>query len=685
MKDIVENKKVDINVFKKMMRYVKPYIHLVVISISLLLIITFIELFQTVIIGKSIDNYINGYKKPFAIVENKSNKTINFKNRIFSRDKEDINNSNLSKAQIVYLETNYYLFIGLNDIELKELNEIKKENVRIKENSVEILLDDKIYVAEKLTKEELKILREKDFRAIIYLAVVFFILICLSFTLTYLESLINQYTGQKVIFTIRKDLFNHISELSFSFFDKNPIGKIVTRITNDTENINEMYTEVLADFFKNLFLIIGIITMMLFINLKLALISFTVFPIVYALIAIYRIFAIKNYRILRKLLSDLNAFLSEKISSIKIIQILNIEDNIFKKFRELSFSSYKAHLTEIIIFAVFRPSMFMSYILTVIIVILIGGTNVINNTLSIGTLFIFIQYTSRLFDPIQELAEKFNIFQSAMVSAERIFNLFDEKSEVSIPKKPIIINKVKGNIKFNDVWFAYNNEEWVLKGISFEIKQGDTVAIVGSTGSGKTSILNVLCRYYEFQKGSITIDDVDIRELDPKSIRDRMGTVMQDVFIFNGTVKENISLNDENVNVEEVVDAAMFVNADKFIDKLKNRYDEILSEKGLTLSTGERQLLSFARAVYKKPDIFLLDEATSNIDTDTEEIIQNALKKMLTNKTSIVIAHRLSTIKNSKKILVLHHGKIVEAGTHKELLKKRGIYYRLYKIQFNEN
>lgn len=686
MKEIFEENKLNITILKKLLNYLKPYVIFVIISVILLLVITFLELLQTVIIGKAIDNYINGYKKPLVIIEKEKKNSIKFKNLILSYDEVDLKNKNLRKAQIIYFNNKYYFFMNLSDLELEKLNKADSLLFKIKTiDEIELKIDDKIIIGNLLKKDDLKILRKRDYYALIYFFILFLFLVIVIFLFTYLEAIINQYTGQKVIFNIRRDLFNHILNLSFNFFDKNPIGRIVTRITNDTENINEMYTEVLANFFKNIFLIIGIIIMMLIINFKLALISFSVLPLVYLVIMIYRSFALKNYRLLKKLLADLNTFLSEKISGIKIIKILNLEEKMFKKFSEISKATYKGHLTEIVIFAIFRPSMFLLYIIAVIVVMISGGIGVIKSTISIGTLFIFLQYVSRLFDPIEEFAEQFNIFQSGMVSAERIFNLFDEKNEIYSPEKPIFLNKIKGNIKFDNVWFSYDNKEWVLQGVSFEVKEGQTVAIVGSTGAGKTSIFNLLCRYYEFQKGKITIDGIDIREIDAKSLRRRIGVVLQDVFIFTGTIMDNIRLKDKSITEKDVIEAVNFVNANDIIEKLPGKYMHLLSEKGATLSQGERQLLSFARAIAKNPDMFLLDEATSNIDTETEEKIQKALEKMLKGKTSLVIAHRLSTIKNADKIIVLHHGRIVEEGTHKELLRKRGFYYRLYYIQFKEN
>jgi len=683
MQEIIETKKFDFNILKKILKYATPYTFFIISSIILLIFITALELLQPVLIGVSIDRYLNGYKKPYSIVSGDTLNAVKYRDVFLTKEKTAADDPKYLKAQIIYHDDSYYLFSGLNDGELTSLKEYDLSKSGKINKDLIISLNDRQIRGFYLTGDDLKTLRRSDFNQIIFFSILFFFLIVILFTFTYLESLINQYTGQKIIFNIRLDLFRHILGLSFRFFDQNPIGRLVTRVTNDTENVNEMYTEVLANFFKNVFLIIGIVVIMLIINVKLTLLSFCVLPLVYLLIMVYRKFAQKNYRILRKILSEFNAFLSEHISGLKIIQLFGIEKKIFDKYEKITKGSYKAHLTEIILFGIFRPTMFLSFVTATCSVLLFGGFDVINNLITIGTLFIFIQYIGRFFEPVQDLAEKFNIFQSAMVSAERIFNLLDEKNEIVEADKPAVLNKINGHIKFRNVWFAYNNEDWVLKNISFEIKPGETAAIVGTTGAGKTSILNILSRYYDFQKGSILIDNRDIKSLSIDELRAKIGLVMQDVFIFTGSISGNIKVKDNDITDEQVREASDFVCADSFIENLENKYDQQMSERGATISTGQRQLLAFARAIVKNPDILLLDEATSSIDTETEEYIQNALKKMLKNKTSIIIAHRLSTIKNADKIIVLHHGKIIETGRHDELMKKKGFYYKLYKIQFN--
>jgi ABC-type multidrug transport system fused ATPase/permease subunit len=386
---------------------------------------------------------------------------------------------------------------------------------------------------------------------------------------------------------------------------------------------------------------------------------------------------------MRKILAELNSFLQEHISGMKIIQLFNVQTKKLLQFKNISKKLYKSYFREIIIFSLFRPSTYFLYGISICLIMVFGGKNVLAGTLTFGTLYIFVHYIQLFFQPIQELAEQFNVLQSAIASSERFFLLLKDKSIIPNKKKAIKIDKIRGNIKFKNVWFSYNDDEWILKNISFNIKEGEKIALVGHTGSGKSTIINLLGRYYEIKKGEITIDGYNIKDIDLDCLRKNIGLVMQDVFIFTGSIKNNIRLLNENITDEQIKESSSFVNADKFINRYKDNYIHHVSERGSTLSTGQRQLLSFARAISFNPSILVLDEATSNIDTETEFLIQDALTKILKNKTSIVVAHRLSTIKNCDKIIVLHKGKIKEIGNHKTLISKKGIYYNLYKLNYD--
>ena len=412
-------------------------------------------------------------------------------------------------------------------------------------------------------------------------------------------------------------------------------------------------------------------------------ISFSILPVVLLTTILFRNIARKNYRKIRRVISSVNVFLSENISGMKILHIFNLQKKKYKEFEKISNELKKSYIKEIALFGVFRPLMYIFYSLSLTLIIYFGGVGVIRGTISFGLLFVFIYYIRLLFDPIQELAEQFNILQSAMASSEKIFEILDTKNEIKIADNPIKLDNLKGEIVFKNVWFAYNDDDWILKDISFKISSGESVAFVGATGSGKTTIINLLCRYYDIQKGEILLDGINIKNIDISSLRKNIGQVMQDVFLFTGTIRDNIRLNDESITDSDIKKAVEFVNARYFIENLNNKYDTYVSERGQTFSTGERQLLSFARAISYKPNLLVLDEATSNIDTETEKLIQDALIKMVSGKTSIIIAHRLSTIQHCNKIIVIHKGTIKEVGNHQQLLQKKGIYYNLYKLNYS--
>lgn len=505
-----------------------------------------------------------------------------------------------------------------------------------------------------------------------------------GFVFNYIQIYLLNYTGQKIIYNMRQELFSHIQRMSLAFFDKNPVGRLVTRVTNDMENLNEMYTSVLVNLFKDILMLIGIVLIMLQMNTKLALISFIAMPLIIVSVSIFRKQSRKAFRLVRVKLAKINATLSENISGMKIIQMFNQQDFKNDEFFHINKEYREASMKELLVFAVFRPSMDLIYSFALALLIWYGGGQVLNNAIPFGVLFAFINYIDQFFKPINDLSEKFNILQSAMASSERIFLLLDEEENIKNPELPLPLGRIKGKIEFKNVWFAYEKENWVLRDLSFAINPGETVAFVGATGAGKTSIINLMTRLYDIQKGELFIDDKSIRKVDKYELRSQIGVVLQDVFLFTGDIKGNIRLNNADITDERIEEVSRFVNADKFIEKLPDKFNEEVKERGSTLSSGQRQLLAFARALAFNPAILVLDEATSNIDTETEILIQDAIKKVIKGRTTIVIAHRLSTIQHADKIIVMHKGKIREMGTHQELLEQKGMYHDLYLLQYKD-
>ena len=490
-----------------------------------------------------------------------------------------------------------------------------------------------------------------------------------------------QKVGQSIIYEMRRELFEHIESLSMRFFDLTPVGKTVTRVTNDVEAVHELYASILVKLFRNIVKIFGLVVVMLARDTRMALLSFVMVPVVIALTVGFRTLARRAYQVSKTRVTALNTFLSENLSGMKIIQIFNREERKYEEFSDRSEELYQAFRKEIMLGAVFRPTIVLSSVVAMAIVIAAGSQGVLAGTVSFGTMYIFLQYIKTFFEPIQDLAEQLATLQSAVASAEKIFTLLDEKPLIRDPEEPVRPEKIQGRIEFRHVWFAYDNENYILRDVSFVIEPGQKVAFVGATGAGKSSILNLIGRYYDIQKGEILIDGVNVRDLSRDQIRRAIGQVQQDVFIFTGDVKSNIRLREESITDEAVREASRRVNADRFIDRLPEGYDERVTERGSTSSAGQRQLLSFARTLAFDPAILILDEATANIDTETEQWIQEALETLMTGRTTIMVAHRLSTIQHADKIIVMHKGQIRESGTHQELLERKGIYQKLYQLQ----
>ena len=522
-----------------------------------------------------------------------------------------------------------------------------------------------------------------DYDVIIATAIKYAGVLALSFVFNIAQTWILQKTGQNIILQIRKDLYRHIQSLGSRYFDITPVGKLVTRVTNDVEALNEMYSGILVQLFRNIVKIVGLAGVMLVLDVRLAAISFVLMPLVIGLTVLCQKIARNIYRLYRTRLTDINTFLSEHLSGMKIIQIFGRQERKFEEFHDKNTKLYKAFYREMLMYAVFRPLIYILSILSLMIVLWFGSRNVFDEIISVGTLYIFSNYIRSFFDPIQELAEQFSTLQSSIASAEKIFTVMDEDEfipEVENPKQP---DKITGKIEFDHVWFAYDGENYVLKDVSFVINPGEKVAFVGATGAGKSSILNLIGRYYDIQKGHIYIDGIDIRQLSKKQLRSAIGQMQQDVFIFEGDVAYNIRLNDDTITDAQVKAAAEYVNASHFIEKLPQGYHEPVTERGATFSAGERQLLSFARTLAHNPSILVMDEATANIDTETEILIQEALEKLMDGRTTIMVAHRLSTIQHADCIMVMHKGRICERGTHRELLEQDGIYRKLYELQIS--
>ena len=511
-----------------------------------------------------------------------------------------------------------------------------------------------------------------------------------SMASTYLQAVILQRVGQRIISDLREDLFTHIESLSHGQLNDIPVGKLVTRVTNDTNAISMMFTNLFVNLTKNAFVILGILVAMLCLNYELTLMVLCFVPFILLFTVIFRKFSRRAYRKVKDATTDINTYLSENLSGIKVTQIFGREDEKMEEFRQKSQTLAKATQEQIFVFGVFRPLVYMLYISSILCLFYLGGMGHLNHvtflgqTISSGTIVTFYMYISKFFTPIQNLAEQFNWLQSALASSEKVFSIMDIRPQMVDAPDAVELDEVKGDIEFRDVWFSYIPGEWVLQGVSFHVEPRQTVAFVGSTGSGKSTILSLICRNYEFQKGEILIDGIDIRKIRISSLRRHFGQMLQDVFLFSGTIRSNIVLREEKIPDQEIMKVCRYVNADHFINKLEHGLDEEVRERGNNFSAGQRQLLSFARTILHKPSVMILDEATANIDTETELLIQDSLEKMRSVGTMLIVAHRLSTIQHADNIIVLSHGRILEQGTHQQLLAAHGRYYQLYTLQYHK-
>ncbi|HCV41899.1 MAG TPA: antibiotic ABC transporter ATP-binding protein [Bacteroidetes bacterium] len=529
-----------------------------------------------------------------------------------------------------------------------------------------------------------------DKHGLLMTALLFLGVMVLRGIIQYLNTYLTQWVGQRTIFDLRMEVFEHLQRRGLKFFDRNPIGRLITRVTNDIEVLNEMFSSGIVMVFSDVFTIAGILWFMFSMNWQLALVSLSVLPLLFYGTFLFRKKAREAYREVRLQIARINTFMQEHITGMMVDQVFNREEKSFRQFDSINALHRDANIKSIFYYAVFYPGVDLIGALAVGLIIWYAGREVLGGGITIGTVMAFLQFNEMFWRPIRDLSEKYNIMQTAMASSERVFKLLDDTTSVDDPAAPVDFPSVKGEIEFRNVWFAYNvgatesETEWVLKNASFKIHAGETAAFVGHTGAGKTTIISLLARFYEVQKGEILVDGMNIQHLRQADLRKHIAVVLQDVFLFSGDIKGNIGLGDESITIDRIKAAARIVGANRFIERLPGQYVEEVKERGSTLSVGQKQLISFARALAYNPKILVLDEATSSVDTETEILIQTAIKKLLHGRTSIVIAHRLSTIQNANKIIVMHKGEIREMGTHQELLAHGGIYYKLYQLQYKE-
>lgn len=658
------------NTFRRMLSYARPYTFQLILTFLMIVALTGLALVSPYLIKVAIDEHIQVenikmYEYPAA-----NEHTLSIKH---TKDN---------------MEDGIDFFIRETDLSKEEKAQYESKGAyHLKEKDGMAFLyksgDDTKSPVYEVPMAEYKAYRDKDFKAINKLSLYFLLTIILTFVLDYLQTMSITIASQKMIYSMRTEVYDHIISRSLSFFDRNAIGRLTTRLTNDIEAISEMYSDVMIILFKDIFMLAGIMLFMLSMDLKLSLLSFITLPFIFAISIFFRGKIRKILALSRKKLSLINSKLSENISGMRLIHIFGKENKINREFDEANADYRNTMLRRVKIFSIYRPSIDIIRNIAIASLIYFGAKEVLNETMYFGMLYLFIDYLKKFFMPIMDLTEKYNITQSAMVSAERVFAILDDKNEIQNPENPLPFDDIQGEIEFRNVSFSYIEGEPVLKNISFKIKKGESIALVGPTGSGKTSIISLLTRFYEIDEGEILIDGININDVRKEDLRKNIGVVLQDVFLFSGTIRDNIKLN-KDISDEEIIKISKYVNADPFIQKLPGKYDEPVMERASTLSSGQRQLLSFARTLVYEPKILVLDEATANIDTETELLIQDAVKKLINGRTSIAIAHRLSTIQHVDKILVIKNGTIREEGTHQELLDKKGLYYDLYKLQYDK-
>ncbi|SFK79355.1 ATP-binding cassette, subfamily B [Paenibacillus sp. 1_12] len=683
----------DSQLLSRLMSYAKPYWKMIVFCIILAFLIVVSDLARPYLMKIAIDGHINGLNKPMISMESSQGQQLQVFDTVTTWNGRDYVRMEPSaveagsfpqgaaKAQIVSVDNKDYMIEGWKTTQESEVKLLPDDG----SGKVKVSAENQIHEAVLLDEATMGLFRKQDYIGFAKIGVLFLLTVTAAALLSYLQSNLLQYTGQRIIFNIRDMLFKHLSRMSMSYFDRNPVGRLVVRVTQDTEALNQLYSQVIVNLIKDVITLLGIVLIMMQMSMKLAMLSFAVIPVLAVMTFWFRRMMREAQRTSRVILSRLNSFLAENLSGIRITQLFIREERQGEQFDKHNNDYYRAGMRGTVINSIFQPTIGFMGNLSIALLLWYGGGSVIDGSITFGIVYAFTHYVRQFFQPLLSLAEKYNQIQTAMVGAERIFEMLDEKPSIVDAVKPTSLpTSVRGEITFEHVWFAYNNEDWVLKDVSFTIHPGQTIAFVGATGAGKSSIIQLINRFYDIQKGSIRLDGIDIRDIPLDELRHCISIVQQDVFLFTGDISSNIRLNNKDITEDQVVQAAKMVHMDDYIRTLPNGYQTILGERGINLSLGQRQLLSFARAIAFKPQILILDEATSNIDTETELVVQDALHNISAGRTTVIVAHRLSTIQHADQIIVMHKGKLREIGNHYQLLAQRGYYHRLYELQFKE-